>query len=75
MLDRLTSLICRIFFIVAFVMLVIAVWDKIIGYYGFTVSFIGEMGPARLLELAVTLMIFVIGLLLRQIREGLRSKS
>jgi hypothetical protein len=66
---------CRIFFIVAFFMLVIAVWDKIIGYYGYTISFIGEMGPARLLELSVTLMIFVIGMLLRQIREGLKSRS
>ena len=75
MIDRLTSFICRIFFIIALVLLGLAVWDKIIGYYGLTISFVGGIGPARLLELAVTLMVFVIGLLLRQIREGLKSKA
>ncbi len=75
MIDRLTSLICRIFFVIALVLLALAVWDKIISNYGLTIAFVGAMGPARIIELAATLMIFVIGLLLRQIRDGLKSKA
>lgn len=75
MIDRLTSLICRIFFIIALALLALAVWDKVISNYGLTIAFVGAMGPGRILEFAVALMVFVIGILLRQIRDGLKNKS
>lgn len=71
MIDKLTSYLCRVFFIAAVVILFIAVFDKFINLFGWKLT-LGYM-PARLLEFAVMLMTFVIALLLRQIRELLRK--
>lgn len=72
MIDKLTSIFCRIFFAIALVLLLIAIWDKFIGLFGWTISWI-TYTPGRMLELSAMLMIFVIALLLRQIREGLKK--
>lgn len=68
MIDKLTSLLSRVFFAVAFIVLVIAVIDWLLRMGGRTLSFISYQ-PGRLFEFAAILMIFVMVLLLRQIRE------
>ena len=72
MIDKAISLLCRIFFVVALVLLIIAVWDRILMFFGWTLTFL-TYHPGRLLELSALLMIFVIALLLRQIREILQK--
>jgi hypothetical protein len=73
MINSLSSVLCRMFFAVAFILLIMAVWDRFIRMFGWTISWIGYE-PGRMLEFAAILMIFVIALLLRQIREGLKNK-
>ena len=72
MIDKLSSYLCRIFFIIALVFLCIAVLDKFLYLFGWKLSFAYQ--PGRMLEFSVMLMTFVIALLLRQIREYLKNK-
>lgn len=70
--DSLSSLVSRLFFILAFVLLGLAVVERIVNYFGYTIS--GRAYPGgRLLEFAAIFMVFVIALLLRQIREQLKK--
>ena len=70
MVNKLTSIFSRIFFVVASLLLLIAIIDWILRLFGWTFSWIPYQ-PGRLLEFAAYIMIFVIVLLLRQIREKL----
>ena len=64
--------IARALFLVASVMIAVAFLDLIAEFLGF--SIVGDMYEAgRLLELAATLLVFVIAVLLRQIRDTLRK--
>jgi len=69
------SITCRLFFAAAFVLLGAAVAERVVNFAGYT--FLGATGyPAgRLLEFAVVLIAFVIGLLLREIRDELRTSK
>jgi hypothetical protein len=71
MIDKLTSLFSRVFFAVSLLLLTLAVWDKFIGLFGWKLAWYYE--PSRLLEFSAIMMLFVVGLLLRQIREQLRK--
>jgi len=73
MIDKLTSTVCRIFFAVALLMLFIALWGKFVGLFGWTIPCLTYYTPGRILELSAIMMIFVIALLLRQIREGIKK--
>ena len=69
--NKISSIIARLFFAGALVLLLLAVWERIANAMGSTV--VRETFTAsRLIELAVVLVIFVIALLLRQIREELK---
>ena len=70
MIDQTISFICRIFFVVALVLLFLAIWDRVLLTFGWTLTFLPYQ-PGRLMELSALLMVFVIALLLRQIREKL----
>jgi hypothetical protein len=72
MIDKMTSVICRLFFAVAFILLIVAVWDRVIILFGWTIAW--YYMPSRLFEFSTMLMIFVIALVLRQIREELKNK-
>jgi TRAP-type mannitol/chloroaromatic compound transport system permease small subunit len=72
-LNRINSLVCRIFFIIAFLLLVIPVIEKIANLAGYT-FLRGSSDPGRLLEFGAILIIFVVALLLRQIREELKKQ-
>ena len=67
------SLVSRLFFFVAGIILVVAVWDWIIGWFGYRLTWIPYQ-PGRMLEFAAILVVFVIALLLRQIRDSLKQK-
>ena len=71
--DKLSSMFSRVMFLVAVVLLALAVLEKIVNMNGYTV--IKTYDPSRLLELAATMIVFVIVLLLRQIRDGVRRPT
>ena len=72
MINTLTSIFCRIFFIISLFLLFIALWDKFIRLFGWTMTWL-PYEPGRLFELSAMLMTFVIALLLREIREQLKK--
>jgi hypothetical protein len=74
MIDRLTSILSRAFFTVAFILLLIAVSDKILNIFGWSWTWM-HYGAGKLFEFSAMLMIFVVVLLLRQIRERLGNTS
>lgn len=72
--DKISSIFARLCFAGALVLLVLAVWERLANAVGYTVVR-EEFTPSRLIELAVILIIFVIALLLRQVREELKRGS
>lgn len=72
--DKLTSFLNRIFFAAAFLLLAVAVLDRIINIYGYTIL-AGMSSAARLLEFSAIMLLFVIALLLRQTRDALQRKA
>ena len=64
--------VARTLFIIASAAIAVAFLERIGEFFGF--SILGEMYEAgRLLELAATLLVFVIAVLLRQVRDELRT--
>ena len=72
--EKILSATMRTLFIVAFGMLVIAVCEVLANAFGYTITR-GTYTAGRLLELATPFLIFVVALLLRQIREQLKGSS
>jgi len=72
-LDRYSSTFSRVFFAISFLLLCLAVLEKAVNLAGYTL--IRFYQPQRLLELAATMMVFVIALLLRQVREALKQSA
>jgi len=73
MIDKASSVICRLFFIVALLLLILSLWDRFIRLFGWSISLL-PYDPGRVFEFSAMLMVFVIALVLRQIRELLKSK-
>ena len=71
--DKLYSLIGRLLFLIAAAMFVVAVCEWLLEWFGYTFTWL-PYEPGRLLELAAVMAVFVITLLLRQIRDILRNK-
>jgi len=69
--DKLSSLMSRVFFAASLLFLALAVVEKIANLSRQTI--LRNYTPDKLLEVAATMMIFVIALLLRQIREEGRA--
>ena len=67
MIDKLSHYFCRGLFGISVALLVVAVLDRILRSMGWTLSFV-DYEPGRLLELSAILILFVVALLLRQIR-------
>lgn len=72
MLSQLTSLFLRFFFVVATILVALAGLDWVIGIFGWTLDWLPYQ-PGRLFEFAAILIIFIIAILLRQIRDTLRK--
>ena len=66
----LASFISRILFIVSLAMVALAFVERVVNLFDFTLLR-GTYTSSRLLELAAILMVFVIVILLRQIRDSL----
>ena len=79
--QQLTSTLCRLLFIVAFLLGAIAVWEKLAQLFGYTIlrgsSFFAllSVGPWQLLEFSAVVLLFVISLQLREIKMSLRSRG
>jgi hypothetical protein len=71
--DSHYSLISRLLFVVAALLFVIAVVDWMISWFGYYLTWV-PYEPGRLLEFAAILAIFVVTLLLRQIRDALKTR-
>ena len=69
MIDKLSHHFCTVLFGLSITLLAVAILQGILVSLGGTLSFI-DYEPGRLLEISAILNIFVIALLLRQIREN-----
>ena len=74
MLEKLYLMVPRIIFVIALALFVFAIWGRFIEIFGWRYSFL-FYSSGRLLEFSGILLIFVITMLLRQIREALTSKK
>ncbi|HKQ61393.1 MAG TPA: hypothetical protein VJS92_08870 [Candidatus Polarisedimenticolaceae bacterium] len=74
MTDKLFSLVSRVFFAAAFGLLGLVLVEKAVNLAGFTIlsSRYLNYSTGRLLEFASVLLLFVLALLLRQLREELK---
>ena len=73
MMEKLTSIFCRILFGVAFVLTGIGVLEWLARLLGSTILR-GWYDPGRLLEFSAMGLVFVIALQLREIKNQLRAK-
>ena len=72
MIDKLTSIFSRIFFAVALILLGIAVLQRIVRLFDPDAMWFGY-DPGRLFEFSGIFLLFVLTLILRQIRELLKK--
>ena len=73
-LEKLISLASRLFFFGAFALLALALVERIANASGYTVVG-GAFSGGRLLEIAAILLILVIAMQVREMREELRSRK
>lgn len=69
--EKLTSLISRAFFMIAFVLLGVAVIERVVNVFDYTIV---RRPAGRLLEFAAVFLVFVIALQLREVREAIRAR-
>lgn len=72
MIEKLINITYRIIFILAAIFLVLALWERILNEFNYTLFWI-RIASSRLLELSSVLTLFVVALLLRQIRDILKK--
>jgi hypothetical protein len=66
--NAIISLISRVFFVIAFVLAGLAVWEKLANMMGQTL--LRTYTPSRLLELSVVMLLFVIAMQLRELKTS-----
>jgi len=71
-LEKLSSITSRVFFLGAFVLLGLAVIERVANAAGYTILQLYRGG--RLLDFAAILLVFVIALQTREMKEELKSK-
>jgi hypothetical protein len=72
--DNLLSFVSRASFLLAFVCVVLAILERAAFAMGYTILR-GAVAGGRLFEIAAILVVFVIAVLLRQIRDQLRQNG
>jgi hypothetical protein len=65
--DKLSSVMSRVLFLAAVLLAGLAVGEKLLNAFGFTV--LRDYAPSRLVEFAAVAVLFVIALQLREIKE------
>jgi hypothetical protein len=73
-LDKWNSVVCRMFFFAAFFLVAVALIDRFLNFFGYTILWWGY-SSGRVLEFAGMMLIVVIALLLRQIRDALKKRA
>jgi hypothetical protein len=71
-LEKLISMTSRIFFLGAFLLLGLTLIEKVANATGYTI--LGVYGAGRLLETAAVLLLIVIAMQLREMKEELKSR-
>jgi hypothetical protein len=71
-LEKLVSLVSRLFFLVGFVLLGLALIERIANAFGYTI--LQVYSGSRLLDAAVVLLVFVIAVQLREMKEELKKR-
>ena len=74
MIEKFLNILPRVFFIVAFLCIAIAIVDWTLRLFGWTFTFIPYQ-PGRMFEFSGIFVLFVITLVVRQIREILKVKN
>ena len=72
--EAMTSVVSRIFFIGAFALMALAVTERLSNALGYTILR-EQYTASRLLEIAVVALIFVLALVLREVRDELRKRN
>ena len=72
--SHLSSLVCRVLFSVAFMLAGLAILEKLLNFVRLTILQ-QRYEPGRLLDLAAVILLFVIALLLRDVRRLLAPKT
>jgi len=72
--DALTSFVSRLFFLFAFCLLALSLFEALANIWDYTVLR-GIYSAGRLLEFAAILLIFVMAIVLRQVRDELRRRG
>ncbi len=73
MLDEFVSIANRALFVAAFFLAALAVLEKAVNFFGFTILLLRNYAPSRMLELAALALLFVIALQLREIKKARQS--
>ncbi len=71
-LQKVESVVSRLFYFGAFLLLVLALIDRIGGQFG--LGLVRVTRPATMLHLAVVLLVFVVAIELKEIKEALGRK-
>jgi len=71
--ESISSIVSRLFFVISFGLVGTAIVEWTVNLFGYTVFQRWTYTAGRLLEFAALLMVVVIALLLRQVREELRK--
>ena len=74
-LEKFISIVSRLFFVGAFVLFGLGVIERIAYAAGYTILLVGPLTGGRLLEIAVILLVFVIAMQLREIKEELKRRK
>ncbi len=72
MMEKLSSIVCRILFIGSFVLAGLAVWEKLANIFGYTL--LRVYSPWHILEFSAIALLFVIALQLREIKSSLKTQ-
>ena len=73
MTSKLSKIICRLFFLLSFLMAGVAVSEKLANFLGLEI--LRGYAPSRLLAFSAVSLLFVIALQLREIKKGLNAKD
>ena len=73
MMNKFVGVANRTLFVAAFFLAALAVLEKLVNFFGFTIVLLGNYTPSRMLELAALALLFVIALQLREIKKAPQS--
>jgi len=73
MMEKFINITYRIMFVLAGIFFVLALWERILNEFNYTLFWI-RISASRLLELSSILVLFTVALLLRQIRDIVKKQ-